>query len=163
MELMMSVRSGTIFITISASSLARTQRSTTEVDGLGMARQHLLDLQLLDRCRQVVDGADDRHPHQRESVRALVVVDDGNREHAAAGVAQHATDHGGSGILAADDGHPDAHAAVRTLPAEKARMEPQEADPEEREGAPERDDLERHPGQVHLEPDGVRAPGARQG
>ncbi len=88
-------------------------------------------------------------------MRALVVVDHGNREHAAAGIAQHAANHGGSGILAADDGHPDAHATVRSLPAEKARMEAQESDPEEREGAPERDDLERHPGQVHLEPDGI--------
>ena len=128
MELMMSVRSGTIFITISASSLARTHRSTTDVVGIGDGQQHLLDLQLLDRGRQVVDGADDRHPHQREPVRALVVVDDGNREHAAARVAQHAPDNGGSGILAAHHGHPDAHASVRSLPAEQTRMEAQEAD-----------------------------------
>ena len=89
-------------------------------------------------CRRSIRRPD---AHEREPVRALVVVDDGDREHAAAGLRDMPRMTARSSILAADHSHPDAHASVGPLPAEQARMEAQEPDAEHRQRAAERDHL----------------------
>ncbi len=89
--------------------------------GVGDGQQHLLDGVAIGRGGDVLDAAHDGDADQRQPVAAAVVVEDRHRDEAGHRGAQHLADGLGSGVAAADDRHPQAHAVGAALPGEEPR------------------------------------------